>query len=234
MTTFKAPPNQSDLVLQNGDILLVEAMGTATNTQIKMGGLERVFAGGTSENTTIDLLGRERVDADGTSNHTTIHNGAREIVFGTSNNTDIVGGIEVVELRGVAHDTTIGGNFGRLDVTGAGRAHNVTFSDKGIGSVELGNPLALTGTITNWHIRDFIDLEETRVTGVINSIHNTVTVIYGQNRSVTYTLVDQQPDTEVTFRSDGHGGTDLILTPIVGVQHQEAAIQFGPGPHFHL
>ena len=60
MTTFKAPPNQSDLVLQNGDILLVEAMGTATNTQIKMGGLERVFAGGTSENTTIDLLGREK------------------------------------------------------------------------------------------------------------------------------------------------------------------------------
>jgi hypothetical protein len=40
------------------------------------------------------------------------------------------------------------------------------------------------------------------------------------------------PHTEFELKSDGHGGTDLTLVYVVGVQHHEAAIHFGPGPHF--
>jgi hypothetical protein len=89
--------------------------------------------------------------------------------------------------------------------------------------VLLENPLALTGTITNWHRADFIDLVETRVTAV-SQTDNVVTVTYGHNQKVTYTLVGQQPDTHVAFAPDRHGGTDLFLRPIVGVQHHDAAI----------
>ena len=36
-----------------------------------------------------------------------------------------------------------------------------------------------------------------------------------------YTLADQQPNTKIAVRSDGHGGTDLVLVPVIGV-HSEA------------
>ena len=58
-------------------------------------------------------------------------------------------------------------------------------------------------------------------------------VTYG-NQTASYLLAGQQADTEFKLQSDGHGGTDLILTPIVGVPHLEAAIHFGPGPHLHF
>jgi hypothetical protein len=43
------------------------------------------------------------------------------------------------------------------------------------------------------------------------------------NQTTSYLLADKQPDTSVSFQSDGHGGTELILTPIIGVQLQRDA-----------
>jgi hypothetical protein len=66
----------------------------------------------------------------------------------------------------------------------------------------------------------------------VNETGDTLTVTYGDDQKAVYTLSGQQADTHVTARSDGHGGSELILTPILGVQHHEATIHFGPGPHF--
>ena len=218
LAVFTAPPNQNGLVLDQGDLLLVERQGLATNTVINAGGREDVVHGGVSDHTTINLLGVERVDEFSSSNNTVVHRGGREIVEGVSNHTDIMGGREIVEGSGRANDTTIG-NSGRLEIlNGAAVAHNVTFADQGRNSIELSNPNRLTGTITNWHVGDFVDLLDTRATSV--SEHgNVLTVTYEvgrDSRQVAYTLADQQPDTHFALRNDGHGGTDIVL--VAGVQ----------------
>jgi autotransporter passenger strand-loop-strand repeat protein len=52
-TTFTAPPDQNNLVLNRGDILNVMSGGTATNTTIEAGAGEEVFSGGSAVSTTI-------------------------------------------------------------------------------------------------------------------------------------------------------------------------------------
>lgn len=213
MAHFTAPPNQTDLVLDRGDRLLVEREGLATNTLVNMGGRVDV-AGGVSDHTTIDLLGVERVDLGGVSNDSLINRGGREIVEGAtsiSNGTNIVGGVEVVDNTGHANDTTIGGS-GRLELLRA-YATNVTFADQGRNSVELTNPAYLKGTITNWHVGDFVDLLGIKANSV-SETGNVLTVTYGEGRGseeVAYTLAGQQPDTHFVLRNDGHGGTDIVL-----------------------
>ena len=181
MAVFTAPPNQNGLVLDQGDLLLVERQGLATNTVINAGGREDVVHGGVSDHTTINLLGVERVEKFSSSNDTVVHRGGREIVEGVSNHTDIMGGREIVEGSGRANDTTIG-NSGRLEIlNGAAVAHNVTFADQGENSIELLNPNRLTGTITNWRVGDFVDLLDTKATSV--SEHgNVLTVTYEVGR----------------------------------------------------
>jgi autotransporter passenger strand-loop-strand repeat protein len=218
LAVITAPPNQNGLVLDQGDLLLVERQGLATNTVINAGGREDVIHGGVSDHTIINVLGVERVDEFSSSNNTVIHRGGREIVEGVSNHTDIMGGREIVEGSGRAYDTTIG-NSGRLEVLyGASVANNVTFADQGRNAIELSSPNRLTGTIANWHVGDFVDLLDTRATSVIEH-GNVLTVTYevgSHSRQVTYTLTDQQPDTHFALRNDGHGGTDIVL--VAGVQ----------------
>lgn len=262
MTTYTAPPDQTDLALYYGDTLNVEVGGTATGTTIYFGGYENVF--GTSIDTTIhdhgledvrpygvsygtvidsgggeqirgesiDTIvnngGQERVLA-GKSVGTIINDGGEEVVFdggATSVGTIIhSGGLETV-YGGTAVDTTIDG--GTETVNFSGIADNVVFAGAN-SRLELELPTVLKGTVSNFRVSDVIDLRNTTVTGV-SETGNTVTVTYGNDQKAVYTLAGQQPDTHVTTRSDGHGGTDLILTPIVGVPHLEAAIHFGPGP----
>jgi autotransporter passenger strand-loop-strand repeat protein len=54
MTTYTAPPDQFDLVLDNGDILNVNRGGHSTFTTIKPGGIENVQSGGVAVSTFID------------------------------------------------------------------------------------------------------------------------------------------------------------------------------------
>ena len=249
MTTYTAPPDQTGLDLKFGDILNVNSGGTATGTTIYNHGLEDVRAGGVSYATVIDSGGGEQIRGEsvdtiinnggqervltGKSVGTIINNGGEEVVFdggATSVRTTVhSGGLETV-YGGTAIDTTIDG--GTEMVIFSGLADNVVFAGAG-SRLELALPSVLKGTVSNFHVGDVIDLLNTAVTGLTET-GNTLTVTYGNDRKAIYTLAGQQSDTHFTSRSDGHGGTDLILTPIVGVPHLEAAIHFGPGPHLHF
>jgi autotransporter passenger strand-loop-strand repeat protein len=249
MTTYTAPPDQTGLDLKFGDILNVNSGGTATGTTIYNHGLEDVRAGGVSYATVIDSGGGEQIRGEsvdtiinnggqervltGKSVGTIINNGGEEVVFdggATSIRTTVhSGGLETV-YGGTAIDTTIDG--GTEMVIFSGLADNVVFAGTG-SRLELALPSVLKGTVSNFHVGDVIDLLNTAVTGLTET-GNTLTVTYGNDQKAIYTLAGQQSDTHFTSRSDGHGGTDLILTPIVGVPHLEAAIHFGPGPHLHF
>ena len=159
MTVITAPPDRNGLVLDQGDVLVVNNHGLASNTVINAGGRLEIFGGGASDHTTVNLLGIELVDQFGSSNNSVVNKGGREIVEGVSNGTTIVGGVERVDHGGHANDTTIGGS-GRLEVLLRAVATDVTFADQGRNSVEILNPAHLKGTITNWHVGDFIDLLE--------------------------------------------------------------------------
>ena len=262
MTTFTAPPDQTDLVLNIGDILDVNSGGTATGTTISFGGIENVNGGGTATDTTIKALGIENVREGGTATDTSISRGGTENVDpgGIANGTIINGGTENVSrggtatgtiindghefvsgiangtiinqfgfehVRGISNNTTIN-NGGVEHVDAFGTANNVIFA--GSRSVlELANPSGLKGTISDWHVSDVIDFLNTSVTSVHeNETETTLTVNYvgrnGHNQIATYSLVGQQANTAFELHSDGRGGTDLILTPITGVQplHSEA------------
>ena len=166
----------------------------ATGTKINDGGHEIISDGGTSVGTTINYGGGEHVSSGGTSTGTTIHLGGVEVVSGIAIGTIISGGTENVE--------------------GGGRADNVMFAGSH-STLELARPAGLAGTISDWHVGDVIDFLNTTVTGV-HETGNTLTVSYG-GQTASYLLAGQEANTEFKLQSDGHGGTELILAPIVGV-----------------
>jgi autotransporter passenger strand-loop-strand repeat protein len=175
---------------------------TAIGTTINSGGLENVYATGGAYGTTINSGGLEYVYPGGTSRGTTINSGGTEKVFGNAIDTTINNGLEYVLASGKsAHGT----------------ADNVTFGGPQA-TLELAKPSGLIGTISNWHVGDVIDFLSTAVTSVQeNKAHTTLTVTYETNGTASYSLAGQQANTEFQLRSDGNGGTDLILTPIIGV-----------------
>jgi autotransporter passenger strand-loop-strand repeat protein len=207
MTTYTAPPDRFDLVLSNGDILNVNAGGRSNYTTIDNGGIENVYGG---------------------AHATTVNNGGIENVYGRSVETEIdKGGVENVQSGGLSVRTHIDG--GVEHVLSGGTAENVIFhgSDS---TLELATPTGLNGAIINWRVGDVVDLQNTVVTG-LDMTPGILKVSYGSH-SVSYGLGNEQGGTFIHAVSDGHGGTDLIMTPILGVQHHEASIHFGPGPHF--
>jgi len=159
------------------------------------GGVENVSNGGRTDNTTIAFGGVENVNIGATADNTTI-------AFGG-----------VLNVMGNAVHTTIG-NGGLENVSSGGTIGFVTFSGSD-GTLQLGSPSSLRAvTIAHWQVGDVIDLLKTKITSV-SETGNSVTVKYGP--SVTFTVADQQANTEVALQSDGHGGTDLILVSVVGV-----------------
>ena len=249
MTIFTAPPDQSGLNLGFGDILNIDEGGEATGTTIRTFGVENVNEGGTSIDTTIKRGGVEHVFKGGVANGTILDGGNQEVHSGgVANGTIINDGREFVDSRGTANNTTInqhGQEYvegrsnnttihgGELDVL-RGSVDNVTFDGPG-SLLTLLVPSHLTGAISNWSVGDVVDFRNRQVFDVVeNDAHTTVTISYGDHETVTYSLVNQQANTAFELRSDHRGGTELILTPVVDVPHHEAAIHFGPGPHFFL
>lgn len=213
MAVIKAPPDQNGVVLDAGDVLLVESQGLATDTVVNTRGRVEVAGGGVSDHSIINLFGVENVEPFGVSDNSVINRGGRENVDrGVSNGTNIVGGVEVVDFKGHANDTTISGS-GRLDILGASDATNVTFAGQGRSSVQIQVPANLKGTISGWHVGDFVDLLGIRDVSVSES-GNVLTVKYregNEHLQTTYTLADQQPNTHFEVRADGHNGTDIVL-----------------------
>jgi hypothetical protein len=81
-------------------------------------------------------------------------------------------------------------------------------------------------------VGDVIDFLNTDVTS-FKVTGKTLTVNYDGFQTASYTLSSHlPPDTKFKLESVPNG-TDLILVGLVGVHHHhEAAIHFGPGPHF--
>ena len=105
MTTFKAPPAQSHLVLNGGDTLSVEANGLAYDTIISEGAVLQVASGGMD----IGTMGNGgNAYIDGTSTGMTINFGGQEFVEeGTSVGSMInIGGTEY-DQGGASFDTMI-------------------------------------------------------------------------------------------------------------------------------
>jgi autotransporter passenger strand-loop-strand repeat protein len=71
-TTFTAPPNQSDLVLNSGDILNVNSGGRASHTTINAGGIENVNGGGIAVSTEIGPHGILNINSGGEASRTHI------------------------------------------------------------------------------------------------------------------------------------------------------------------
>jgi autotransporter passenger strand-loop-strand repeat protein len=178
MTTFTAPPDQTGLVLNFGDILDVNSGGTATDTTINFLGTVNVN-GGTATDTTITRSGRLFVDHGGMANDTIIKGGMEDVGrSGTANDTIIHDGrlfdhgiandtiidrFGIEHVEGVSNNTTINGGVESVDAFGL--ANNVIFA--GSKSVlELARPSGLGGTISDWHVGDVIDFLHTSVTSV--------------------------------------------------------------------
>jgi autotransporter passenger strand-loop-strand repeat protein len=213
MTTYTAPPNQTNLVLNKGDTLDVNSGGNATGTTIN-GGLEKVLAGGLDAGATIHHGGAQ--DVFGVAFGATIDSRGLQVVEhgGTASHTTINDGS--LHIRGFAVDTTINNGGGEI-VSVVGVTENVTFGGDHALLAIAANPSHLIGDVTNWRVGDIIDFRTTTVTSA-HETGNVLTVTYG-DQSASYRLVGQQPNTKVEIQKDSFSGTELVLTPLVGAQH---------------
>ena len=227
MTTYTAPPNQNNLVLNNGDTLNVDASGQAFNT-MNNGGVENVYSGGTDSGATINSGGGSNglEYVYGNATDTTINSGLEFVVSGGTATHITINSGSALWVAGVAVDTTI--NSGGLEqILGDGLSSVVTFGGPNAILFVAGEPSALIGTISNWQVGDRIEFDAT-LTGVSQS-GNTLTVTWGDNQTATYTLVGQQPNTEVKLQNN-----DLILQqqlsvgsapPVNNIAELNAALQ---------
>jgi autotransporter passenger strand-loop-strand repeat protein len=206
-----------------------DVRGVSTDTTINRGGIEDVDNRGTDFSTTINNGGVQNIRNGGVADGTVINAGGVENVreFGKAVGVIINGGIQNVVDGGVADNTTIN-THGVENVVDGGSANGVTFGGPQA-KLALAHPtdLLTRSTISNFQVGDVIDFLNTNVTSVSqNQQHTNVTVKYDigtTERTVTYLVAGQQANTEFKLQSDGHGGTDLVLVPIVGVQHHEAS-----------
>lgn len=199
MTTYNTPPNRSGLILHSGDILNVNSGGQSDYSQID-GGTENVLNGGRSH---ADIVG----------------NGGIENVYGRSVYTEIEsGGVENIQSGGLSRGTTIYSG-GIEHVLSGGTAEEVRFSGSD-STLQVDMPSGLK-SIENFSAGDVIDFVNTKLTDVREAGH-VVTVTYGDQETSFYS-VNQQAKAFLHAVPDGQGGTDLILTPVVGVQHQHDA-----------
>jgi autotransporter passenger strand-loop-strand repeat protein len=197
-----------DTTINFGGVLNVHGGGVGETT-INFGGDETIY-GGTAYFTTINSGGRVIVDG-GTAYFTTIHGGGAELVYaGKADDTTInSGGMDSV-FGGTANNTTI--NSGGVEYVYDGTADGVTFGGPQAKLGLVDTPSSLIGTIRNWHVGDVIDFLKNAPTSVQeNAAHTTLTVTYGFNETASYSLAGQQANTEFKLRSDGQGGTELIL-----------------------
>lgn len=236
MTTYTAPPTQTGLTLNDGDALTIDGGGVATRTTINDGGVENVLRYGRTSDTTINSGGVQNVLSQGQSNYTTINAGGVENilidglshgttvsiggvanVYGSSIETEIdAGGVVNIYSGGASVRTHIDG--GVLHVFNGGTTGNVFF-DGPNSTLQVESLTGLTGAIVSWGVGDVIDLVNIKVTDLHESAGG-LTVTYG-DQSATYPVLDRQAGTFVHAVSDGRGGTNLILTPIVGVHHSD-------------
>lgn len=207
-TTYTAPPTQLHLVLDRGDTMNVQDHGLAYGT-INNGGTVNVSAGGTIVGTTINFADGNAgiVTVSGVTTDTTINHGLLNVTAGGTSIHATINNLGALWVNGLAIDTTIN-EGGSLDILN-GTANNVTFGGANAVLAVAGNPSSLTGTISNWQVGDVLDFMNTVVSDV-DQTGNKLTVTYGDH-ATSYLLAGQQAGTEFQLRSDGNGGTEVVL-----------------------
>jgi autotransporter passenger strand-loop-strand repeat protein len=227
----------SNATIDNGGVQNV--YGTASDTTISAGGNQNVLAAGRSYDTTISSGGLQYIERGGFAIGTTLNggfetvsgggtdvgaqiNGGDQELYGLADNATIFAGSQVVENGGVASGTTISAG-GTEYVSNGGTAQDVTFGGASA-TLELENPLGLTGTISNWQIGDSIDFVRTSATSAVIS-GSTLTVVISGGQSFAYQVVAEQT-TAIDLQSDGAGGTilDLVQGPTLSVAIGGAAL----------
>jgi autotransporter passenger strand-loop-strand repeat protein len=147
---------ESDILVLNGGLLVVDAGGTAVDTvdqgaeilngglnirgRVESGGLLVVGAGGRAASTTIAAAGELQVSAGGSASDVTVDSG----------------GHAVVQSGGLADDSTIAGGLLELDA-GAVASGAITFVGTG-GVLQIDDANMPTNTIGGFTQGDFIDI----------------------------------------------------------------------------
>lgn len=232
MTDSTAPPDQTGLVLNNGDTLHVEVNGIAYGTLINNGGNEYVdnglaygtlinggteyVGGGTSIGTTIN--GGTEFDEFGTSIGTIINVGGIEYDQGGASISAIIneGGQEFVQNGSTATNTTINGPVGFQLVDG-GTSIGTTIKAGGSELVYNG------GTANNTIIEDG-GIEHVLTSGTAN------TVIFAGSNSL---LELDQPSGLTGTIINWHVGDkiDFLNTTVTGVNETGNTLTVTYGDH---
>jgi autotransporter passenger strand-loop-strand repeat protein len=139
VTIYSAPPDQTGIVLNNGDILNVglfvkQNKATATSTTVNNKGTLRVGRSGTSQQATINTGGVEFVTDGGVDNNSTIEGGTVQIQspeftdrHSGANNMTVNDGSLFVGSFSYANGTTLNG--GQMFVELAATANNLTVNN---------------------------------------------------------------------------------------------------------
>jgi autotransporter passenger strand-loop-strand repeat protein len=235
--TFTAPPDQNNLVLNNGDVLNVNNHGTAPGTTVNSGGVVDVTDGGQANFTKVFSGGVINVNSGGQTLDTVLGPGGVVNVNagGMASLTDIFGGVE--NVMGVSVGPTLH-QFGVENVVAGGRIAGVLFEG---GILQLSDPTQLSGMIGDeaalqgGAVIDFVNTNVTNFTlsGDFESFQLVLT--YGNNQTITYHLTIPQNghfSPNVALQADDHGGTNLIISgsdpiteaqssmDVIGIQHQ--------------
>ena len=201
-------------------------------------GQQNVLSGGVSDHT--EIHGVENIAQGGKAiGDSLLETNAEINVRGVSDGLALWYGTENVYTGGISDGTDVRNEHGVLNVYSGGVSlntklqgteyvafgglqENLAFGYFPTATLKLATPTGLKGAIHNWQVGDVIDLLNTTVKGVSqNGSHLTVT--YGNNQTVTYSLVGQQANTHFAYHSDGHGGTDVVL---VGLSNHGGAFHF--------
>ena len=218
-TTFTAPPNQNNLMLNSGDILNVNDHGQANSTAVDSGGVINVNLGGQAFDTRL-VGGVVNVNAGGTARQTFILDGV-ENVIGLSDSPTIEGGVENVVAGGRVEGSIIFTGGGVLKLFDPTQWFNGSIIDEAAGNGGV--------------VIDFVNTNVTSFTpsGTPQSFQLVLT--YGNNQTITYQGVipgNGNSFPSVDLAPDGHGGTNLIISgfapiaeaqssvDVIGIQHQ--------------
>jgi hypothetical protein len=213
-------PNATNLVISGGVVL--EGSGSVSldgSTDSIIG----VTGGGILDNAGNTISGSGNIGLNGNGllslvNYGTVEATTGNLVIDTGHTVVNNGTLEANGATLVVDDAVSGS--GQVLVTNGGTAdfaaalgENATFS--GAGTLGLADPTAFNGEITGLNTGDTIDLSNIALSDIssatIDGAHLVVDETGGQ--TLTFNITGNLTGNQFAASSDGHGGTDLTLTP---------------------
>jgi antigen 43 len=241
----------------NGGTLTVDG-GAAVDTTVNSGTV--ALNAGTTADTTVQNDGIVDIHGGTAVNTTVQHGGTVDVTAGTATNTTVSDGGTLDVLGGTAVDLTLDGNSGSVVVNSpANLAGTITF-DRG-GNYTIQFESVVTNATFNGHTltltygNDQTAVYDLKVTGsgfvepLLLPLGNGTTQLEfiattPPSPPSSSGVLGAQPSPSESGQSHNepppllgiHHGEPIyhssVGVQLVGVQHHEAAIHFGPGPHF--